>query len=74
MWPTRLEKMSVFSAGCSLFRAECFSCSLDVLYGGLKIKYFDPKNQFFPAVNFFQFWVIKSPGSGINLDKDRYSA
>jgi hypothetical protein len=26
----------VFSAGCYLFRAKGFSCSLDVLYGGLE--------------------------------------
>jgi hypothetical protein len=25
------------NAGCSFLRAECFSCSLDVLYGGRKI-------------------------------------
>jgi hypothetical protein len=25
------------SAGCSLLRAEGFSCSMDVLYGGLRI-------------------------------------
>ncbi len=49
----------LFSAGCSLLRAEGFSCSLGVLYGGLGIS----KWQFllkeikikFPAVNFFQF-------------------
>jgi hypothetical protein len=26
-----------YSAECSLFRAEGFSCSLDVLYGGIGI-------------------------------------
>jgi hypothetical protein len=47
------------STGCSLFRAEGFSCSLGVLYEGLGIS----KLQFlikeieikFPAINFFQF-------------------
>jgi hypothetical protein len=46
-------------AGCSLLRAEGFSCSLGALYGGLGIS----KWQFlfkkikikFPAVNFVQF-------------------
>jgi hypothetical protein len=45
--------------GCSLVKAEGFSCSLGVLYGGLRIS----KLQFlikkieikFPAINFFQF-------------------
>jgi hypothetical protein len=45
------------STGCSLLRAEGFSCSLSVLYGGLEIS----KLQFlikkieikFPAINFF---------------------
>jgi hypothetical protein len=47
------------STGCSLLRAEGFSCSLGVLYGGLRIS----KLQFlikeieikFPAIIFFQF-------------------
>ncbi len=48
-----------WSAGCSLLRAEGFSCSLGILYGGLGIR----KLQFlikkikikFLVVNFFQF-------------------
>jgi hypothetical protein len=35
-----IKKYRIFmfwSAGCSLFRAEGFSCSLGVLYGGLGI-------------------------------------
>ncbi len=41
------------STGCSLLRAEGFSCSLGVLYGGLGIsKKLEIK---FPAINFFQF-------------------
>jgi hypothetical protein len=47
------------SAGCALLRAEGFSCSLGVLYGGLGISKWQflikkIKNKF-PAVNFFQF-------------------
>ncbi len=63
---THKKKCKIFmfwSAGCCLLRAEGFSCSLDVLYVGLGIS----KLQFlikqikmkFPAVNFFQFLVIK---------------
>jgi hypothetical protein len=36
------NKLIIFmlgSAGCSLLRAEGFSCSLDVLYGGIRIGY-----------------------------------
>ncbi len=67
------------STGCSLLRAEGFSCSLGVLYGGLGIS----KLQFlikiieikFPAINFFKFQVIKpwirirdpDPGSGSGI-------
>jgi hypothetical protein len=47
------------STGCSLLRAEGFSCSLSVLYGGLGIsklqvliKNIEIK---FLAINFFQF-------------------
>jgi hypothetical protein len=54
-----------WSAGCSLLRTEGFSCSLDVLYGGLGIS----KLQFFYQKNkekklccciFVQFVVIKT--------------
>ena len=31
---------------------------------------FDPKNFFFSAVNFAQFLVIKTPGSGLDPDPD----
>ncbi len=52
----------------SLSWDEEFCCSLDVLYGGLgtKIAIFDQKNIFFPAVNLFQFLVIKN----LDLDPD----
>jgi hypothetical protein len=54
----------VLSAGCSPLRAEGFFCNLHVLYGGLGIGklYFliKKKLNFFSAVNFFQFLVIKT--------------
>ncbi len=44
--------------GCSLLRAEAFSCSLGVLYGGLgisKLQFLIKKIKIkFPAINFFQ--------------------
>jgi hypothetical protein len=47
------------STGCSLLRAEGFSCSLGVLYGGLgisKLQFFIKKIEIkFPAINFFKF-------------------
>jgi hypothetical protein len=70
-WPTKIEKNTEFScfesAGGSLLRAEGFSCSLGVLYGGLGIS----KLQFLikkikikvSAVNFFNF-RSSNPGSG----------
>ncbi len=39
-WPKKYKKLKNFifwSAGCSFLRADGFSCSLDVLYGGLGI-------------------------------------
>ncbi len=53
-----------WSAGCSHSRTEGFFFGLDVLYKGLgKGKLFLIKKKF-TAVNFFQFLVIKNPGSG----------
>jgi hypothetical protein len=47
------------STGCSLLRAEGFSCSLGVLYGGLgisKLQLLIKKIEVeFPAINFFKF-------------------
>ncbi len=47
------------STGCSHLRAESFSCSLGVLYGGLgisKLQFLIKKIEIkFPALNFFQF-------------------
>ncbi len=63
------------SAGCALLRAEGFSCSLGVLYGGLGIS----KWQFlikkiklkFPTVNFFSILghqtLDPDPGSGSGI-------
>jgi hypothetical protein len=52
------------SARCSLLRDEDFSCSSNVLYGGLGISnlqsMFCQKIIFFSAVNFFLFLVIKT--------------
>jgi hypothetical protein len=51
------------SIGCSFLRDEVFSCSLGVLYGGLGISillFLIKKIEIkFPAINFFQFLVIK---------------
>jgi hypothetical protein len=68
-----------WSAGRSFLRAEGFSCSFCVLYGGLgisKLQFFIKKNiNFFSAVNFFQFLVIKTldleldPESGYALNQ-----
>ena len=48
---------------CSLLRAEGLSCSLGVLYGGLgicKLQFLIKKIEIkFPAINIFQFQVIK---------------
>ncbi len=59
IWPTKIEKRKfyVWSAGCSLLRAEGFSCNLDVLHGGLD---FWSKNiKLFSAV-FYQFLGSRS--------------
>jgi hypothetical protein len=53
------------SDGCSPLRSDGFSFSSDVLYGGRprnkKIEIFDQKIfNFFPAVHFFKFLVIKT--------------
>ncbi len=68
------------STGCSLLRAEGFSCSLGVLYGGLGIsilQFLINKIEIkFPAINFFQFQVIKpwirirDPESGSAIRKN----
>jgi hypothetical protein len=54
------------STGCSLLRAEGFSCRLGVLYGGLgisKLQFLIKKVKIkFPAINFLQF-RSSNPGS-----------
>ncbi len=55
-----------WSAGCSLLRAEGFSCSLDVLYEGLGISKLQflikkRKKQIFPV--FFSIFCHQNPGS-----------
>jgi hypothetical protein len=59
------------SNGCSLLRAEGFSCSLGDLYGGLgisKLQFLIKKIEIkFPAINFFQLGhqtLDLDPGSG----------
>ncbi len=51
------------STGCSILRAEGFSCSFGVLYGGLgiiKLQFSIKKIEIkFPAIHFFQFYVIE---------------
>ncbi len=54
----QLIHFMVWSAGCSLLRAEGLSCSLEVLHGG----------QFF----FLQFLVIKTLDPYPNLEPDPY--
>jgi hypothetical protein len=52
------------SARCSLLRAEGFSCSLDVLYGGLGISklqfLFNKISNLFSSCVIFKFLVIKT--------------
>ncbi len=51
------------SARCYIMRDEDFSCSLDVLYGGLgigKLQFFYQKIRKISTVNFFLFLVIKT--------------
>jgi hypothetical protein len=47
------------STGCSLLRAEGFSCSLGVLYGGIEISklqfLIEKKDIKVPAINVFKF-------------------
>jgi hypothetical protein len=58
----------LWSAGCSLLRAEGFSCSFCVLYGGLritKLQYLIKKiSKFFSALNFWHAYPGFRTGSG----------
>jgi hypothetical protein len=78
--PTKIEKGKKFHAGCPLLRAEGFFCILDVLYEGLGllgidtvIIIFDQKNiKYFFQLYIFSIFGHQNPGSGLNLDPDRY--
>jgi hypothetical protein len=54
------KKFHVLKCGCSLLRAEGFSCSLEVLYGGLGISKLEFSNKKVKltilTVNFPNFW------------------
>ncbi len=68
-WLAKIEKVDKFrSVGCSLLRAECLSCSLDFLYGGLgisKLQYLiNPKILIFSWCKFFSKFSHQNPGSG----------
>jgi hypothetical protein len=73
----KVRNSRFWSAGCSLLRAEGFSCSLDVLYGGLeisKLKFLIKKvSNFFSQLSIlFNFWSSKlwtqiGSGSGLVL-------
>jgi hypothetical protein len=57
-------------------RAEGIFCNLGVLFRSLGIgelygSFYPKKCDFFSAVHFFQFLVIKTPGSGLDQDPDR---
>ena len=71
--PQKYKKSRIFmflSTGCSLLRAEGFSCSLGVLYGGLgisKLQFLIKKIEIkFPAINLFNF-RSSNPGSGSGI-------
>ncbi len=62
-----------WSAGCSLLRAEGFSCNLGVLYGGLgisKLEFLIKKIKIkFPAVNFFSILGHQTLDPDLQLEK-----
>jgi hypothetical protein len=66
------------STGCFLLRAEGFSCSLGVLFGGLgisKLQFLIKKIEIkFPAINFFSILghqtLDPDPGSGSAIRKN----
>jgi hypothetical protein len=58
----KLKKVKKFQCfGCSLFKAEGFSFSLDVLHvgSGKKIAFFIFDIHFLSAVKIFYFWSLK---------------
>jgi hypothetical protein len=59
----KLRNFMFLSARCSLLRAEGFSCSLDVLYGGLgisKLQILIKKYEFFSQLFNFKLLIIKT--------------
>ncbi len=62
-YPQKWRKFKFWSARCSLVKDEDLCCSLDVLYGG---NFWSKYRIFFSAVNFFQFFCIKT----LDLDPD----
>ncbi len=62
-----VKNFMFWNAGCSLSRAECFFCNLDVLYGGLEISkllFLIQKKFNFFSCKFFSIFGHKNPGSG----------
>ena len=58
------------STGCSLFRAEGFSCSLGVLYGGLgisKLQFLIKKIEIKVPAKIFSNFRSSNPGSGSGI-------
>jgi hypothetical protein len=74
---TEFSCFEVLDSGYSLLRTEGFSCSLDVLYGGLrisKLQFLIKKIKFkLPAVNFFSILghqtLDPDPESDTQLEK-----
>jgi len=61
------------STGCSLLRAESFSCSLGVLYGGLgisKLHFWSRKYKLNFQLNFFFNFRSSNPGSKSAIRKN----
>ncbi len=74
-WRAKIDPQNNFmfctAAGCSLLKAECFTCSLDILHGGLwicELQFFFIKTKFVPAYYFFSFkfynFCLPNPVSG----------
>jgi hypothetical protein len=68
------KKLRIFmfwSAGCSFLKAEGFSCSFCVLYGGLrinKLQFFIKQYPIFFSCYFFKFLVNKTLDSELDPD------
>jgi hypothetical protein len=64
------ESFMFGSAGCSLLSTEGFSCSVDVLNGGLEIS----KLQIFRAVNFSKILVTRPLGLNPDLHFNKFGS